>query len=428
MSRFSAGSLADGYANFAGFAALNDASTARWGLIQFNNGAYLVKGRVIFGMNSGGSDAAVEFVDSNKVLFIQDVQKVSANFNRFEVRHASSLVTMTSISIRSLSTVSPGRWQTVAGAVTKTACVFTAMDTFTYGSSDTLTRCTYNQCKTVTTGGATFNTCTFNQPTATPAVSVSSPANAAKISGSTFISTGTGHGLTIGGAVADITLTNDTWTGYAASDGSTGNEAVYVNTSAGSMTINIVGGTRPSVRAAAGVNLTINSGVALTVTVKDIITGSLINVARVLAKVAAGGDLPFEETVTSINRSGSTATVAHTGHGLSDGKKVLIQGATEQEYNGVFVLTKINDDSYSYTVSGTPSTPAGGTIKATAVIIDGDTSSGVITDTRDYTASQPVTGIVRKGSASPYYASAPFSGTISTSGGLSVTVLMIPDE
>ena len=68
----------------------------------------------------------------------------------------------------------------------------------------------------------------------------------------------------------------------------------------------------------------------------------------------------FRLAATSITRSGATATVTAVGHGFSSSQTVTIAGATEPEYNGAFVITVIDPDTFTYTVSGTPVTPATG--------------------------------------------------------------------
>lgn len=132
------------------------------------------------------------------------------------------------------------------------------------------------------------------------------------------------------------------------------------------------------------------------VTVKDIDSGSVIEGARVLIAADTGGDLPFEDTVT-ITRVTTTATVAHTAHGMVDGESINIKGAVQPEYNGTHVITYISANSYSYTVSGTPTTPATGTILATAEIVNELTNAaGEVNETHRYTSDQPVLGRVRK--------------------------------
>ena len=54
-------------------------------------------------------------------------------------------------------------------------------------------------------------------------------------------------------------------------------------------------------------------------------------------------------------------------------------------------------------------------------------ASGEVTATFDYTADQAVDGTVRKGSTSTAYATAAIGATI-TSGGLDLTVQLVPDE
>lgn len=81
--------------------------------------------------------------------------------------------------------------------------------------------------------------------------------------------------------------------------------------------------------------------------------------------------------VTSITRSSSTATVTTTDdHGLSSNQWVKIEGAAETEYNGIFQVTVTGLDTFTYTVSGSPATPATGTITFRQVKIplrwDGD--------------------------------------------------------
>lgn len=71
------------------------------------------------------------------------------------------------------------------------------------------------------------------------------------------------------------------------------------------------------------------------------------------------------KTVQSITRSGQTATVTYaTAHGYAaDGiTKVEISGAAQSEYNGVFVISNVTTTSFDITVTGSPVTPATGTI------------------------------------------------------------------
>ena len=68
--------------------------------------------------------------------------------------------------------------------------------------------------------------------------------------------------------------------------------------------------------------------------------------------------------VTSISRSGTTATVASTAaHGLITGDKVWISGATPTAYNGLVTITVTDSTHFTYQVLTSPTTPATGTIR-----------------------------------------------------------------
>lgn len=71
-------------------------------------------------------------------------------------------------------------------------------------------------------------------------------------------------------------------------------------------------------------------------------------------------------SVSSITRSDLVATVnTATAHGLADGDPVTISGAGQPEYNGRFNVTVVDADTFAIAVSGTPATPATGTITCT---------------------------------------------------------------
>lgn len=71
-------------------------------------------------------------------------------------------------------------------------------------------------------------------------------------------------------------------------------------------------------------------------------------------------------SVTSLTRSGTTATVTTSvNHGWTNGALVTIAGATQTAYNGNFIISVTGLNTFTYTVSGSPATPATGTITAT---------------------------------------------------------------
>lgn len=66
-----------------------------------------------------------------------------------------------------------------------------------------------------------------------------------------------------------------------------------------------------------------------------------------------------------LTRSGSTVTgTCEDPHGWATGYTITIAGASQSEYNGDVVITVTGDTTFTFTVSGTPVTPATGTITA----------------------------------------------------------------
>lgn len=207
-----------------------------------------------------------------------------------------------------------------------------------------------------------------------------------------------------------------------------GNTYDVNNTSGSAITVNNQPGSNASSYDTGSSAVTFLTAVSVKVTVQDAKLLTDIQGARVLLLAATGGDLPFEVSV-GLTRSGTTVTVAHTAHGLETGDKVRINGATGQEYNGIFTITYIDSGSYSYTCVGTPTSPDPGSPHSTFVILDGTTdANGEIEDTAfNYTNPQPVAGKVRKGTTTPLYATSPLTGSI-LSTGYDVTSFLVKDE
>jgi len=260
------------YGTFVGMADFDDSSGQRYALFQVVPGGYRWQGLMSLGL----AGTSVDFRDSNANIVIANTPMVAANFNKVEIRHASSNVEWTSITINAYGvndaiavTNSAGKLEVVDNAtVTFTACTFIDMSTFIFNdgaNSNVLTGCIFQRCDQITTGGATLSGCTIDDSTNASAVIVSSPANAAKISDSEFLSGGTGNGLEIGGTAANITLSGVDFTGYSTTVDA--DKPIFVNIATGSMTINISGGsgvTASSHVRTAGAVITVSADVSVT--------------------------------------------------------------------------------------------------------------------------------------------------------------------
>jgi hypothetical protein len=434
------GSSGDGYANFDDAATVNDDNSGtygynKWGLFQASAGGYLWKGR----MQLGTSSNAVEFVDSNVFILIDDVVNCTANFNTIEINHASSIINWTNIVFKALGTTSPGRLVMNHNAdVNGDGCQFFDMGAFSFGGTGTeLLNSIWNGCGQITVNGGKIN---------------GSKISDANIDGSTSdlgavdwdlatdpdgyldnleITKGsnTYHAINFGSSIpSTMTIRGLVASGFNAANNNYDSTFYFEDTS-GTFTLNCVGCSGNMTYKSAGCTVNIVSDpVTVKVTVKTA-GGTVIENARVLVKASDGaGPFPFEESVTIAN-SGTTATVSHTGHGMATNDYVVIEGASLQANNGVFQITVNSVDEYEYTMASSPGSSPTGTITSTFVALYGLTSAlGVVSTSRVYSTDQNVTGWARKSSATPLYKTGTISDTIDSTDGLNYTAVMILDE
>jgi hypothetical protein len=416
------------YATFSGMSAANDHQDARWGLFQEQGTGYLWKGLMSFGTNQ----KVVDFRDSNVNIAVDVTPRTYSSFNRIEIHNASSNVEWTGVNIASIppsGVFAPGEFEVVDDAtVILTNCVFTDMNTFIYQPNSVLDTTTWRRCGQVTQGGGDFDDCIFDASIAAVSLYVSDLDN---VDNCDFTSDGSNHAMELSNAHAgnSYTLTGCTYNGYAGSDGDTGNEVIF-NDSGGVVTINIIGGDTPTYRDGIGATtiLVINP-VVLQLTVTDITTTNPISGARCLVTVSTSANFPWHAEV-DITGSGTTATVAHLGHGYSTGENVMIVDAVEDYYNGAYEIIVTGVDAYTYTATETLTvSPATGTILATTALINELTDEfGVASDTRSYNNNQPVEGRVRMSTFSPYYQQSPVLDIVDKATGKSINIQMIRDE
>ena len=115
-----------------------------------------------------------------------------------------------------------------------------------------------------------------------------------------------------------------------------------------------------------------------------VVTGTLGSTVPASSILEAGGGIEYRSrtavaitakniSISSVTRSGATATATSTAHGLASNVPVTISGAVETEYNVTNAeITVVDADTFTYQITGTPTTPATGTI-------EGDFESAVIT-------------------------------------------------
>lgn len=104
--------------------------------------------------------------------------------------------------------------------------------------------------------------------------------------------------------------------------------------------------------------------------------------------------------INQITSIGGVATVnTNTPHELSTGVSVTISAANETEYNGTFTITAIDSDTFTYLITGSPASPATGTIlgsatTAYAAITSVDFTSDANLDANaELNLSSPIAGV-----------------------------------
>jgi hypothetical protein len=200
----------------------------------------------------------------------------------------------------------------------------------------------------------------------------------------------------------------------------------------GLVTLNVLEtGDSPGVtQTGGGTNTTVLNPVTTLIHVDDHAGDDLIN-ARVLLEASdAAGDLPFEDTVT-ITHVTTTASVAHTTHGMIVNDYVVIRGADQAAYNGTFQITNVTASAYDYTMGSDPGVDATGTIEANGAVLQGLTDSGGdISTSRSWALSQNCRGYVRKStSGTTRFKSFSLAGTtVDKDDGITVNVRLVKDE
>lgn len=420
-------SLGTDVITMAGIYATDSSTTNSWGIVTQSAGVYYGAGKLNIG--SAVQTNVCNFTDEDQVLVWRNYP-VSSTLYAFNIVGNASFATTLQLTGWVVRGQAGKVWDIVCGTggVFKAyGCAFSNIQTATLSASSVLEGCSVNASGTIDANGATITSCDFSNQTATQ-LKIDSVGEMASVSKCTFSSDGTGHAieLTVAG---DYTFDTISFTGYAGANGSTGNEAVYVNVASG--TVNIYADSTFSYRLATSSTATVNiiaGSVTATLTVSTA-SGTAIPSAQVLiAASSASGGLPYLDSVTIVN-SGTTATVDHTAHGMNTNDKVLIKGASHYQNNGVFSITVVNPNSYTVTLSSAPGSNPTGTITCTWVALSGLTdANGQISTSRVFSVDQPVAGWARKSSGSPYYKQGPVSGIIDSATGASLTALLIADE
>lgn len=242
-------------------------STNVYGVVVSRDGIIFCLARLTI-----GDATATVFNDDGFVVVFADQALVSSTFMGLTVdlQNASTDVDFTNAIIRSGGSTNLGDLVVTgtSGSFDASGTTFDNLRVVTLTSACTLSSCTINGSGQITAAGATLSGSTVANSTASSALLWDTNADpSGELDDMSFTSAGTGHAIELGSNTpATITLSGHSYSGYAGTDGSTGNEVLY-NNSGKAITVNVVGGgSVPAVRNGSGASTTVVANTQVTLT------------------------------------------------------------------------------------------------------------------------------------------------------------------
>lgn len=426
-----------GYFDFVDILSADEDTTNGWGVIRQISGIYYLTGSLEFGDSVGTNGC--KFQDKSQVIIFED-RPVNSDLYSFNIVDNSTGTTELILGAKSGTAGVQGcavRVEDIAqiakfdidGSTDIDIDNFKLYGSTFYGAdvisfpgaaaTVEILNCSFEACGQVLPDDASISGCFFINTSDVDAALLWN--ESIDISNCSFIGNVTGAGIEMPSAVGTPYDYNALFF--------SGNTYDVLNSSGSAISISKSNSSDPTSYEGSAVTFT---GAAITVLVHATdINGTDIQNARVFLKASNGtGPFPFEETVT-ISNSGTTATVTHASHGMQNNDYVNIDlsasGSEKTHYqnDGVFQITYIDVNSYSYIMLSAPGSSPTGTITATFVSLTGLTDvNGDKSTTRVYPSDQPVTGWAR---LTPQYKTAPLFGTVDDVNGYSSTGVMIDD-
>ena len=242
-------------------------STNKYGVVSSISGIIYCKARLTL-----GSATALTFSDSGFTIVFPQQNLVASNFMGItcDLQNASTSITMSSATISSPGVVK-GDFITTgnSGTLSLDGVTFSSLRRIELTSSSTMDSCSISLCSTGIQSGATISSCTFF---GTKVISN----NPGLISDCVFTSTGAGNGHALElTATGTYSLDNIIFNSYGASGSA---DAAVYNNSAGTITLNIVGGgTTPTIRDGTSASTFVVSA-PKTLTFTNVVSGSELRI------------------------------------------------------------------------------------------------------------------------------------------------------
>jgi hypothetical protein len=302
------GDLANGYATFLGAGAFDAATARRWGLLTPIAGGFQFHGCFVMGLTG----TAVDFRDANRNIIVLEDPFVSAGFNEFEIRNASSNVEWTNIQIVHLGTTAPAVLTLDVGTFTGLGNRFVGCATTTFNSngSSECKNSTWESCGRINLNqadisGSSVLTSTvaadegaiFDDRTTSGAAVISELNNLTITKG-----TNAHHAIRFGANVThDITLQGIEFTGFG-STADANDSTVRFDATSGTIQLSLIGCTVNGVAATAG-NFSVDDAAGVTVSVV------FDTIPLKVTVVDAVSGLPIQNARVHAHKSGDTGTV-----------------------------------------------------------------------------------------------------------------------
>ena len=268
-------------------------TTDKWyGIIErIKGGAYYLNHAIYIGDSAATNNCY--FDGTGETIVFYDANEKSGSYQIKATGNATGTTDIDLDGATIFSAATPFVFDMSAANLTTLSMVGTKLkncSAASFKSTQSLSGITFEDTTAVNTNDGTLDACTFVNST-----QISDTLE--DVTNSSFTSGGTGHAVDLTGAGALTTQTmnwSNSDSGYAATDGSTGNETIKVNVaSANTLTINVAAGaTTPTIYNTGTGTVTVVAGQVTTlITVRDINTQAVIQGARVYLIAAAGGPL-----------------------------------------------------------------------------------------------------------------------------------------
>jgi hypothetical protein len=286
-----------------------------WTRVQ---GAFIGRGKARIGPATGNAESRF-FGSAFAVIFADEL--VATGFYEIDMRGTDTLVDWELATISSaIPSNANNRWDltlestmgnTSGFGFNATNCVFQQLGTATLNANTTWTGCTLIDCNSVNLGDGTMVNCNILDPNVSTNTAFVTANDLTDLDECSFTSnTAGGHAVDIGTIASTQSMTwNCTDSGYAATDGSTGDETILVSVNTGiTLTINVsAGASTPTIKNdGVGTVTVVVNPVTLLVKCIDVTDSSNIENVRVYVTAAAGGPLSegtaiIDKTLTDVN-------------------------------------------------------------------------------------------------------------------------------